>query len=177
MKKIIISFLIFLTVLPACEIIILENIDEIEVGKIENYDFENNIKISSIEEASNYVFWNMEYTPDENEYWQTPEETYNRRNDKNKMLGDCEDYAIFLSFLLKNKLGVDCYIIHAYAFQQKGYHAFIFLPEQDKYIEPIWGDYCVKEYIQDSYNIIYLIPYEEALWMAYYYHRKVGKYK
>ena len=52
----------------------------------------------------------LKYTKDDGEYWQTPTETFGRRNSRGKMLGDCDDYARLFAETLR-KAGRDVYFM------------------------------------------------------------------
>ena len=155
--------------------------EEIIVGEITDYDFENDIEINSIDNAIDYVFSNITYKDDKSDYLQTPEETYNLKT------GNWSDIAIFLCFLLESKLNyqTDLTILEKTFLDNKSYSAFTHIPQEDIYINAvsydtmtkaellaqslIWGPFLTKK-------IIYEIPYSELIWMAYTYHSFVGKY-
>lgn len=178
MKRIVLVLMMVLVAIPACEYqdIIGVTASDPEIGRIENYDFKNDIpEFESIEQAAIWVSENSIYITDKElfnikEYWQTPQEFYYNRNDQNKMQGDCEDYSLFLSYILYKKLNLDVKIIIHDTSNSEIFHAIVYCNE--RYIEPKTG--FVNYYIY--FNIIYEIPYSEAIWMAYYYHNLVEKY-
>jgi hypothetical protein len=138
-----------------------------EVGEITDYDFENDIpEFETIDQVLYYVHYHVKHTKDIDDYWQTPEETYYRYDENlNKMLGDCEDHALFFSYLLYTKLDIDSEIIIV-----KGYlenHVITYIPSIDKYIDSDsncdFGNSIKKEILQR-------IPYTQAIWMALNYH-------
>jgi hypothetical protein len=169
-----IIILLLLAAIPACEIesyLLQEN--EIEVGNIYDYDFEGSEEIpefETIEEAAKWIVNNSVFVQDNilfeiEEYWQTPEEFYYNRNENNKMQGDCEDYAIFLGYILNYKMeyrNTELIIVKD--------HALFYC---DQYIETLTG----KTIPENSLNIIDRISYSEALWMTINYHDNVRKYK
>ena len=181
MKKLL--FVLLLALVPSCEIVdFISDIDEIYktveeqyqywdgkyVGKIENYDFpgsEGIPEFETIEEAQYYMQDNFEYEKDidqfgQADYWQTPEEFY--YNGK----GDCEDYVIFLGYLLYLKMGYkDVNLIVT------NNHVILYC--DNKYLS---GQHCVN-YRPEEIKIAYKIPYSEALWMAVNYHDNVRKYR
>jgi hypothetical protein len=163
MRKLII--ILILSLIPvACE---WEYGYEVEIGEITDYNFENDIpEFETIDQVLYYVHYNIKHTKDINDYWQTPEETYYRYDENlNKMLGDCEDHALFFSYLLYTKLDVNSEIIIV-----KGYlenHVITYIPSIDKYIDSDsncdFGNSIKKEILQR-------IPYMQAIWMALNYH-------
>jgi hypothetical protein len=171
MKHLII-LLLLLAAIPACEIesyLLQEN--EIEVGNIYDYDFEGSEEIpefETIEEAAKWIVNNSIFVQDNilfgiEEYWQNPEEFYYNRNENNRMQGDCEDFAIFLGYILNYKMGysnIEIIIIK--------YHALLYC---NQYIETLTG----KIIQENSLNIINRIPYSEILWMTINYHNYIGK--
>ena len=183
MKKL--FFILFLALLPACEIVdFISDIDEVYktveeqycegkyIGKIENYDFPGSEEIpefETIEDAQYYMQDNFEYEKDieqfgQADYWQTPEEFYYNRK------GDCEDYVIFLGYLLYFEMqykDISLVIIE----KQSSTHAILYC--DNKYLS---GQHCVN-YKPEEIKIAYKIPYSEALWMAENYHDNVGKYR
>ena len=186
MKKL--FFILFLALLPACEIVdFISDIDEVYetveeqywegkyIGKIEKYDFpgsEGIPEFETIEEALNFVKTESTYASDIDmfqirEYWQTPEEFYYNKNENNEMQGDCEDYSIFLGYILHFIMGYEVFIMGITG--QDSLHGIIYC--DDRYLDPQG-----KEVFFPKNNIKLIIPYEEMLWMAINYHHAWGKY-
>jgi hypothetical protein len=143
--------------------------DNIKIGNIYDYSFPGSEEIpefQTIEEAATWMARNSVYVSDNGDYWQTPEETFYRRNENNKMMGDCEDKAIFLCYLA-NKLNLDSSVVttknHAVTKVENWYYGF--------------SDYSYNKYISLNDKIIYTIPFSEIIWMTVNYHDSVGKYR
>jgi hypothetical protein len=162
MKKLL--FVLLLALLPACELIE----DEIEIGNIYDYDFpgsEGIPKFETIEDAQCYMQDNFEYEYDidqfgQADYWQTPEEFY--YNGK----GDCEDYVIFLGYVLHFIMGYeDVNLIVT------DDHVILYC--DNKYL----SGQCRMSYKPEDIEIVYEIHYSEALWMTVNYHDNIGKYR
>lgn len=155
--------LILLLIIPACEYQW-----DIEVESMYNYEFQNDIQVTDLEDAVWYVAQEVEHKeePSGIDYWQTPEETYSLKT------GDCEDKAILLMYILQTKLNINSYLFlitrpnapigHAMAYAD---NLFIFA------IEELMSEQFPKNYILNS-----IVPYSEAIWMAFHYHDNVGKY-
>lgn len=158
----------------ACEIVTntFVETESIEIGKIENYNFENNIEISDYKEASDLTRNYIKYNKDKNEYWQSPEETYNSKT------GDCEDYALFYSFLLDTKLHIDSEIIVYIDPHTDKLHSINYILSEDRYVDSsnAYGIYNRQFNSTLESFILQRIPYYEALWMTVNYHKPVGKY-
>jgi len=189
MKKL--FFILFLALLPACEIVdFISDIDEVYetveeqywegkyIGKIENYDFPGSEEIpefETIEDAQYYMQDNFEYEKDidqfgQADYWQTPEEFY--YNGK----GDCEDWSLFAMYLL-NRMNIQSQFILTKSRYNKISHAITYVPDIEKYIDFITGGKLNKKLAESHYIITNSIPYSEALWMTINYHDNVGKYR
>jgi hypothetical protein len=179
MKNLII-LLLLLAAIPACEIesyLLQEN--EIEIGNIYDYDFEGSEEIPEFEnifKASIYVMENSIYIPDielyhKKDYWQTPEEFYYNRNSENKMQGDCEDYSIFLGYILYFKMGYkDVKILRLSTTKSDTFHIIIYC--DNWYIEPQSNIFKLSQS-----GIEYIILYTEVLWMTINYHDSIGEYQ
>jgi len=155
--------LILLLIIPACE-----HQWDIEVGSLHQYDFNNDIQVTDLEDAVWYVAQEVEYKEDLPgiDYWQTPEETYLLKT------GDCEDKAIFLMYILQTKLNINaCLFLITIPNAPIGHamvHAdnlFIFAIEE-----------LMSEQFPENYIVNSIVPYSEAIWMACFYHDNVGKY-
>lgn len=151
--------------------------DEIEIGRIEDYWFENDIpefnsiqktldfEAARIEEEKDLDVWGIE------EYWQTPEETYSLKT------GDCEDFCLLFMYILKNKFkpkfNSELIIID----RNIEYHAIVYIIDLDQYIEVAGHAIIIGNPEILESKIVERIPYEEALWMTMYYHKPIGKYE
>jgi len=130
------------------------------------YDFENDIDVPNLKMALSYAR-NIKYLRDKenHDYWQTPEETYNLKT------GDCEDFAIFLLYIVWTKLNIDdCYLVLINK-DNKGCHAIVQI--DGTYYEPQIG-YEVHNLTDD--DILCKAHYTEVIWMTENYHNNVGKY-
>jgi hypothetical protein len=175
MRKIFFFILVAIIFIYGCEI--QEDLSKVDVGKIYNYDFPNDIEVEDLGDVLAYVASNMRWVSDPlsygGEYIQTPEETYNRKDDNGYMLGDCDDFSGMFAYLAE-RVGVDCEMVFAKLWG--GLHVFCYLPREGRYIEPQRGGYISNEDIENYYTIYFHIPYEEWIWMAVNYHEMVGKY-
>jgi len=73
-------------------------------------DFDTFMKsISSTSKAGSISIWRWNYEPDPVEKWQTPKETYTRRDTFGRFIGDCDDIARFLLCGL-NRNGHNAYL-------------------------------------------------------------------
>lgn len=187
MKYLIIILLVVL--IPACEFMEDDPTpwDCIEVGRIEDYDFDNDIieryELENLHDSMKWVAFYTTYISDgeKTDYIQLPEETYKRRNEKNKMMGDCEDHCLILGYLADQlNLTTDVVVCYDYEASEREdrevYHAIVYCHEKDVFIESVTGDYISHEDMGLRYRIVHSIPYEEYIWMAYHYHKLVGKY-
>jgi hypothetical protein len=173
MKKLIIILLMGLMPIFACE---YEDEKRIEVENMYDYYFENDIpEMTSINDVIFYIRDHIEYTGDDGEYWQLPEETYYRRNDENKMLGDCEDFVILFQYLVETKLNISTCLISVDLPDQEDNHAMAFV---NGIFYDIQGGKFIIQYtsLNPEIKIRHIIPYTEVIWMTYYYHHPVGKY-
>lgn len=158
MKKIV-FLVLFVIVLSACYY------DEPPIGIIENYDFENNIEVNSIDEALFYTWFYILYKTDREiwkitEYWQTPEETYNMKT------GDCEDLALLFCYILST-FNIDSFITEINIDNTN--HIIAYVPETDLYYDPVRNQKC----FYNDKDIIYKISYEQALWTTINYHDNI----
>lgn len=142
----------------------------IDIKEMDDYDFENTIKVDKISNACTWVSTNIEYQhePKNKNYWQTPEETYNLKT------GDCEDLAMLFAYIIWTKLNIkNVYIIRLKI--KTEYH--IIVEVNSIWWEPIIG-YEWKPYrkVGEGYKVIWRAPYVEAIWMTVNYHKRVGQY-
>ncbi|MDY6970152.1 MAG: hypothetical protein SVR08_16070 [Spirochaetota bacterium] len=156
-------FIIFIMLIAGCN-------QMIDVGEMWEYDFENDIEISSVEEACLYVAENIEYVADDewDDYWQTPQQTVEKKG------GDCEDKAILLEYLLYKKLGLVSYFYLVYVPRTDTYHA---LTEHNGTFYEFGGKaYLFHDGLPEYYDFEWYCSYGEAVWMAVNHHNNVGKY-
>ena len=161
-----------------------EDDNEIEIGRIENYDFENDIpEFEDIYEATYWVYDNSEYKSDLElyriiDYLDLPEEFYNNKNKNGKMQGDCDGYSGFLTYLLKIKLQIESKTVRVFNKETNKYHIIIYCPEKNIFLDATKKNCSMKlDEVYEKYDIIWYCPYKEYLWMAKNYHNYVGKYK
>jgi hypothetical protein len=168
MKKLIVVMVVLMGLMTACDME-YGTAEEIEIGNVYDYDFENDIpEMKTVDDVRIYLFYyNSKLDFDSwgvKEYWQTPEETYLLRT------GDCEDFCILFSYILKKQFNytTEINIIS----KNNDFHAIVYISETQQYID------VILKYIIDSIpNVIEHIPYSEAIWMTMNYHKLVGKYK
>jgi hypothetical protein len=166
-----------------------------KVKSMHDYSFENDIKVSNIDEAIKYVWLSLKIERDVyvwgiKEYWQTPEETYKLKT------GDCEDFCILLLYILQSKLNIEVsYFVAVKDLVWKAGHALVYLDgiyltsegnfsyvdentsKKGIYIDPQgYFIYTAEELPKNGYQIKHIIPYSETIWMTVNYHRAVGKY-
>ncbi len=151
---------------------ITENeLKKIPIGKMNDYAFENEIKIFSITEIIIYIADNIKYVNEIFDYWQLPEETIK------KGTGDCEDLCILAMFLFKTKLNLDTDLIMLKNIYTKEIHTLIHPVPFGKEVR--YYDFTSNSYIKTIplyWEFIFTIPYKEVIWMTYYYHNNVGIY-
>jgi len=147
---------------------------DIEIGTIEDYDFENDIpEFKSIEQIYNFLQFQIEKKKDIDvhgiaEYFQLPEETWKIES------GDCEDFSLLFQYIIKKQFNYDSDLI--IVDQGKEYHAIVYIHNIDKFVDPI--SHCIILFNNTfSKKIEYSIPYSEALWMTKNYHQTIGKYR
>lgn len=178
MKTLLIS-LIFLMAVVGCDYddIFLQE-KEIEVGNIYDYDFENEIpEMGTIEDCIEYIENNMIGKPDNGDYWQTPEETYWRITEDDKMQGDCEDISLFFQYLLKSKLNIDSETAIVNYNNKNTNHVVVFYDNKFYDIQVNLGITYILDELLPRTKLLFLIPYSESLWMAVNYHDTIGEYK
>jgi hypothetical protein len=174
MKKFIAVMVVLIGLMTACDME-YGKAEEIEIGNVYDYDFENDIpEMKNIQEAYDYVTSKFEYIVDKKDYWQLPEETFNRRSIINKMLGDCEDSSIMLMYLLSNKLNIDSELVVVSITNSKTYHAIVYIPNVDLFYDTSFQNIWDIKKINKHFKIIESFSYSETLWMAYYYHHLIG---
>lgn len=137
---------------------------EIEVGEKWDYVFENSISINSIEDVFNYVHNNINYVSDISDYWQLPEETNELRR------GDCEDMALLFAYLCITKLNINCDIVNII----NGENSHIIIRCGNLFYEI--KNYFIESKLSENWNVNWICPYQNAIWMTYYYHNNVGKF-
>lgn len=160
-----------LTIFIRCQLEVqIDDPKDIEIGTIENYDFENDIKVKTVGAAMSYVISNIKYKRDDPNYWQLPEETYKLKT------GDCEDFAIMLMYIM-DKMNLYSELAVVNIIGTNVYHAMVYYPEKNVFIDATDDQFIGAETVEmQRFKIIYSIPYDETIWMTYYYHISVGKY-
>jgi hypothetical protein len=169
MKKFIAVMVVLMGLMTACDME-YGTAEEIEIGNVYDYDFEGSEEIPEFETINNirlYVWQSSNYVTDKIlynkiDYFATPEEFY-----KNKNQGDCEDFCIFFGYLLYKNLNIDSELIQIRTNIKNEFHIILYIPQIDKYIEPIWGTFFSHP---EELNITKRIPFHQALWMALNYH-------
>jgi hypothetical protein len=162
---------------------------EQKIGRIENYDFENDIpKFKDEYEATNWIYDNSKYVSDQNlynqrEYLDTPEEFYNNKNN-NKMQGDCDGYSGILMYILSNQFNYNVELTKIQLIKNNihSFHAIVYINDIDIFIDPLncriyYGekdliDQNLLDY--DYIKIKHLFPYEEYLWIAVNFHQYIN---
>lgn len=161
MKKIL--FIIIGLFLCSCELVY----EDIEIGELYFYDFKNDIQVESLEEAVDYVFFEIKYKSDIKsgsvDYWQTPEKTYNLKT------GDCEDQANLLIYLLQTKLNYNSFLLISHSTKKGACHATVF--SNDLFLDPTNG--TIKKQLDKEWIVVDIIPYAEAIWMAVAKHKYI----
>lgn len=151
---------------------------DITVESLYNYDFSNNIVVSNIDDAAKYIAC-IPYKRDAWEYWQTPEETYLLQT------GDCEDHAIMFAYLC-DRLEINNINVVIVRTTTGEYHAINYI--DNNFYDPLVYAHCTSDDTiyhaypltaedLEEYEIIYVIPYAEAIWMAVNWHSAVGEYE
>lgn len=119
---------------------------------IYNYDFPNDIHVNTVEEALQWMIHNISYKYKENNYTQTPEETFKLKT------GDCDDFSMLLAYIFYTKLhlkDIDIVITSS--------HAFIYSGDLQLFIEPQAGIFQPPQSYFNKYDIINFISYPIAL--------------
>lgn len=90
-------------------------------------------KVTTVTQMASLFIHKFKYTYDKpgEDYWQTPAETWNRRDRKGKILGDCDDYARFAAWVF-NINGYDAKILVMYG--NKAAHATCLVKFPDEYV-------------------------------------------
>jgi hypothetical protein len=178
MKKII-FILLSISLILSCELISTCEKDDplknVQVGKMDNYSFDNDIAINHPNDAMYYLYTNITNKDESKDYWQLPEETYQLKT------GDCEDFCILFMFLLKTKLNLDTNLIMIKNSRTGAVHTVVYplyLGGENWYYETV-NNFIFKNLSEVSPNwySLYSIPYEETIWMTYFYHDNVGQYR
>lgn len=139
----------------------------LKVDKNYKYKWNKPIQVSSIDEAMKWCSDNIEYKNDkevwnQSDYWQTPQETYDKRT------GDCEDYCI-LFMQLVYELGYESEL-KIILKTNDNYHAIVKVENiyYDVQINAIYNKLeNYKNYKSDGESY----TYSEALWYTVAHHR------
>lgn len=136
----------------------------IMIDSIDDYYFENDIKVTNVFEAIYWIQNNIEYENDPYDYWKLPQETYESR------AGDCEDIALLFLYICRELLYIkDCSLIRVIS---RG--SFHIIPKVNElYYEPLGG---YETIIKPERKIFWNCTYVVAIWMTLNYHDSVGMY-
>lgn len=146
-------------------------LEDISIGQKDDYVCDNNIDLKNISKISYYVHSTIGYKDDVADYWQLPEETLNLKT------GDCEDFCILWMYLAKTKFNIDSYL--AIVRNGSECHALIYgdlLGDGNLYYEDPTTNSAYFSSLPNGWSESCKIPYNEVIWMTYYYHNNVGKY-
>lgn len=149
------------------------------VDTYNNFDINKDIEdIHTVDQALEYAHEYIRYTPDKEihgveEYWQLPEETMFLKT------GDCDDYAIFLLYILKEKLGIDCELITVKRKNTPVYHALVHITTDRyrRFLDPTNWSYRRFGELLKKYRFCSVIPYENTVYMTFMYHKQKGRFK
>ena len=133
------------------------------LGQKDDYHFENDIEVFSEEDVFCYVANHLTYVVDQHEYWQLPEESFERR------YGDCEDFCIFAMYLLYEKLHItsNLYLLRSRANNRLG-HAVV---EVDgNFYSAQTSMKAEREELFLKFEIIEALTYHEVMWVTYFFH-------
>jgi predicted transglutaminase-like cysteine proteinase len=121
--------------------------------------FARHIAATSPQEITEAVLARVRYTPDAYDYWQTGEQTWNRK------AGDCEDFAALVRDICLIR-GFDAQVVVFHAKRSHAAHAVVI----GNHNGTIWmssnGDYRVVESIADARDIMIseLKWYHDEVW-------------
>jgi hypothetical protein len=123
--------------------------------------------LSSPEEILGWVRRNIRYQPEDTDqdqdYWQTPEETLERG------FGDCEDISLLFMYLCRQNLKVEPRLLLVADASQETYnHTLV-------EVEGAWYDPSAGSRVSraGAYRVFYRFSYARSLWMAERYHAGV----
>lgn len=163
MKKLLFVILCLFCCRLTCEDQERDPLRDVEVGQMTDYRFDNNIQVSNPDEALQYIK-NIQYEGNV-KYWKLPEETYNSGK------GLCTDSALLYAYILENNLDIRTNLIMIKS-ESGDCHSLI--KYDNWYIDTV--HYFKTTQLLKGWYILYIIPYSEAIWMTFYYHKNVGKY-
>ena len=136
-----------------------EDLPQINVGKMYDYQFDHSeLKLTSFDGIIRWVYLNIAYKTEKNDYWKLPEETFNDKS------GDCEDITLLIMYLLENLLQIDTKL------------TLIITPGANHTIFFTDNYYSFTGEVYTGFQTVWECTYQEAIWMTYYYHDSVGKY-
>jgi len=122
------------------------------------YDFDEipNLGIQTIQDAMNWVSWEINWVSDDihypaDEYWQSPAQTYVWRS------GDCEDFCILVMYLIHRDVGIDGKMCVGMCYG--GLHAWVWV--DGHYWEPQWGR-IVDDNLEFT-NPAVMLDYDEVI--------------
>jgi hypothetical protein len=181
MKKLILVMAVLMGLMTACEME-YGTAEEIEIGNVYDYDFENDIDfitntdnkestINSINIFREFVAFDSTYVSDIDLYhvkdhWALPETFYN-----NGMRGDCEDYAGFLGYLLYVNFNLNCDIVFITTEYTNILHALVYIEPMEIYVNPLDNSYYDEGKLIQSL-IYYKMKYTQYIYKAKYFPTK-----
>ncbi len=169
-------FLILIVFCFGCELVNEEcTLCDIEVGQMYDYKFDDsninnyyNMPLDSVHMILAWVQHHITYDKSGGSYWPLPEETNITRK------GHCVAFCLVFQYLIKEKLDIYSELVLI----DNGNHVIVYIPSEkigQQYIDVTAGiKYTEKG--ASNLDITWYCPYEEAIWMAYYYHDNVGQY-
>jgi len=139
--------------------IIEDAIYNITVGEDWEYDFQDGCDISSISDIMNIL---KEITPkeDEGDYWQTPEQTLERKT------GDCEDYAILFMYLAYKYLNRNSSLIEIQYNGHEDAHAVVRMKDSGAWVDPTIQKYNQPEIFTSIDKLITYWNYGKTMWLS-----------
>jgi hypothetical protein len=175
MKKLISVMVVLMGLMTACDME-YGKAEEIEIGNVYDYDFENNIpEMRTVDEILKYVQNNISYSfnndPDiwgVEDYWQTPEETLILKS------GDCEDFVILFQYLLESKLNIETSMIIVQVENHEYRHTVAYT--DNIYYDLVDKGWPIHTKLPNRVKVIHTVPYSEIMWMTLNYHDAIGKY-
>jgi hypothetical protein len=182
MKRIILIGCLIIVSILSCFILVKccweDPLADVDVGEMHDYKFDDS-EIPELKTINEIAFFILDHTTSDanndrinhgvDDYWQLPEESY-----KLKVV-DCEDIDLFFMYLLKTRLNIDSNMLMIRSGNNR--HTLVQINEND-YVDLSMGDRKDSlEKLHPGWGIIFTIPYPEAIWMTYYYHDNVGKYR
>ena len=144
------------------------SLSTVEVGTLNNYSFDDSgiPTFGALVQYMNYVSTPIIYTDDPHDYWQLPEETWKLKT------GDCEDYCILFMYLVETRLNTRTQLVDIKNSYTGEFHVVVKI--DNMYYELI-NNFQTPTLLSGWY-VVWVAPYDEVMWMTYYYHNNIGKY-